>query len=67
MKKNQEKKKIYLIKLRDFLLKWFNYHLKNSGCNKEIINFNDNIKDGEKYNLLLNNLDPNKCDKISFK
>jgi len=45
------------------LLRWFNYHLKNSGSPKRVSNFSGDIKDSEAYTLLLHQLAPNKCDK----
>jgi len=45
------------------LLRWFNYHLKNSGSPKRVNNFAGDIKDSEAYTLLLNQLAPGKCDK----
>jgi hypothetical protein len=53
-----------LLKLspEQILLRWFNYHLKNSGSPKRVHNFTSDIKDSEAYTLLLNQLDK-KCDK----
>ncbi len=45
------------------LLRWFNYHLKNSGAPKRVANFGKDIADSEAYTLLLNQLAPGKCDK----
>eukprot|EP01120_Amphizonella_sp_Union-15-10_P012183 TRINITY_DN5373_c0_g1_i1.p1 TRINITY_DN5373_c0_g1~~TRINITY_DN5373_c0_g1_i1.p1 ORF type:complete len:527 (-),score=90.35 TRINITY_DN5373_c0_g1_i1:78-1658(-) len=45
------------------LLRWVNYHLKNSGSPKRINNFSGDIKDSEAYTILLNQLDPNQCSK----
>lgn len=54
-----------LLKLNpeELLLRWFNYHLKAAGYNKQITNFTSDIKDSEKYTILLNQLDKEKCDK----
>lgn len=54
-----------LLKLspEEILLRWVNYHLKNSGSSKRIKNFGGDIKDSEAYTLLLNQLAPKKCDK----
>ena len=54
-----------LLKLspEQLLLRWFNYHLKKAGYNKPITNFSNDIKDSEKYIILLNQLDKNQCDK----
>jgi plastin-1 len=47
----------------DFLKRWVNKHLKLAGHPKEIENFGDDVKDGEVYTVLLNNLAPEDCDK----
>lgn len=54
-----------LLKLNpeELLLRWFNYHLKAAGYDKQITNFTSDIKDSEKYTILLNQLDKEKCDK----
>jgi len=53
-----------LLKLspEQILLRWVNYHLKNSGSSKRVKNFSGDIKDSEAYTLLLNQLAPKKCD-----
>lgn len=43
------------------LLRWFNYHLKQAGSNRRVSNFSSDIKDGENYTVLLNQLDPSQC------
>ena len=45
-----------LLKLNpeELLLRWFNYHLKAAGYDKNISNFSNDIKDSEKYTILLN-------------
>lgn len=45
------------------LLRWVNFHLKNSGSDKRINNFGKDIQDSEAYTLLLNQLAPKDCDK----
>ena len=54
-----------LLKLNpeDLLLRWFNYHLQNAGYDKKISNFGSDIKDSEKYTILLNQLNKDLCDK----
>ena len=47
----------------DFLKRWVNKHLKAAGHPKEIENFGDDLKDGEVYTILLNNIFPEDCDK----
>lgn len=46
------------------LLRWFNFHLKAAGWNKKVTNFTSDIKDGENYTILLNQLVPEKCSKV---
>ena len=48
------------------LLRWFNYHLKNSGSQRRITNFANDIKDSECYTLLLNQIDPAACDRTAL-
>ncbi|CDO96275.1 unnamed protein product [Kluyveromyces dobzhanskii CBS 2104] len=43
------------------LLRWFNYHLKQAGWNRRVTNFTSDIKDGENYTVLLNQLDSSLC------
>ncbi|CAG98676.1 fimbrin [Kluyveromyces lactis] len=43
------------------LLRWFNYHLKQAGWHRRVSNFSSDIKDGENYTVLLNQLDSNLC------
>ena len=45
------------------LLRWFNYHLKNSGSFKRVHNFAGDVHDSEAYTILLNQIAPNVCDK----
>jgi len=45
----------------DILLRWFNYHLTNAGHPNKITNFNEDIKNSEKYLILLNQLNKNQC------
>ena len=46
----------------NFLKIWVNKYLKAAGSQKEIKNFNDNLKDGEVNFILLNNTFVNYCD-----
>ena len=50
----------------DFLKRWFNKHLKNAGHPNEVTNFSDDVKDSEKYTILLNDLSPQQCDKSAL-
>ncbi|KAJ3118406.1 hypothetical protein HDU96_001924 [Phlyctochytrium bullatum] len=43
------------------LLRWFNYHLKKAGWARKVNNFTSDVKDGENYTVLLNQLAPNLC------
>ncbi|KAK4548912.1 Fimbrin, actin-bundling protein [Oleoguttula mirabilis] len=43
------------------LLRWFNYHLKNAKWHRKVQNFSNDVKDGENYTVLLNQLAPNIC------
>ncbi|OJJ01004.1 hypothetical protein ASPVEDRAFT_190516 [Aspergillus versicolor CBS 583.65] len=43
------------------LLRWFNYHLKNAQWPRRVTNFSTDVKDGENYTVLLNQLAPELC------
>lgn len=43
------------------LLRWFNYHLKNAKWDRRVNNFSGDVKDGENYTVLLNQLAPDIC------
>lgn len=43
------------------LLRWFNYHLKAAGWKRRVNNFSKDVKDGENYTVLLNQLKPDQC------
>ncbi|KAJ3089397.1 hypothetical protein HK102_006472 [Quaeritorhiza haematococci] len=43
------------------LLRWFNYHLKKAGWSRKVTNFSSDVKDGENYTVLLNQLAPELC------
>lgn len=43
------------------LLRWFNYHLKNAKWHRTVSNFSGDVKDGENYTVLLNQLAPETC------
>ncbi|ORY03152.1 calponin homology domain-containing protein [Clohesyomyces aquaticus] len=43
------------------LLRWFNYHLKNAKWHRTVSNFSTDVKDGENYTILLNQLAPDVC------
>ncbi|KAL8795038.1 MAG: hypothetical protein Q9195_002486 [Heterodermia aff. obscurata] len=45
------------------LLRWFNYHLKNAKWNRTVQNFSHDVKDGENYTVLLNQLAPDLCNR----
>ncbi|KAI9791151.1 MAG: Fimbrin, actin-bundling protein [Candelina submexicana] len=43
------------------LLRWFNYHLKAAKWERRVSNFSNDVKDGENYTILLNQLSPENC------
>ncbi|KAG0654149.1 Fimbrin, actin-bundling protein [Maudiozyma exigua] len=43
------------------LLRWFNYHLKKANWHRQVTNFSQDVKDGENYTVLLNQLAPDLC------
>ena len=57
-----------LLKLspEQLLLRWFNYHLKAANYDKKITNFSGDVKDSEKYTILLNQLNSSLCDKSAL-
>ena len=57
-----------LLKLpkEELLLRWFNFHLTNANYPKQITNFSGDVKDSEKYIVLMNQLDKTKCDKVAI-
>ncbi|PYI09071.1 hypothetical protein BO78DRAFT_395141 [Aspergillus sclerotiicarbonarius CBS 121057] len=46
------------------LLRWFNYHLKNAKWDRRVSNFSSDVKDGENYTILLNQLAPETCSRM---
>ena len=57
-----------LLKLppEEILKRWFNYHLKKASYPTKLNNWSGDLKDSEKYTVLLNQLDPSKCDKSAL-
>lgn len=47
----------------ELLLRWFNYHLANSPYKGKVTNFSSDLKNGEAYTYLLNQLDKDQCDR----
>ncbi|KAL9135288.1 MAG: hypothetical protein Q9175_003524 [Cornicularia normoerica] len=43
------------------LLRWFNYHLKIAKWDKRVTNFSTDVKEGDNYTVLLNQLAPDIC------
>ncbi|KAI9808701.1 MAG: Fimbrin, actin-bundling protein [Sarcosagium campestre] len=43
------------------LLRWVNYHLKAAKWERRVANFSTDVKDGENYTVLLNQLSPENC------
>lgn len=66
LKEGEELSDLLKLSPEALLLRWFNYHLKNAGYEKEINNFCGDIKDSEKYTILLNQLDKEHCDKSAL-
>ena len=54
------------LNVNDFLIRWFNSHLQNASYPNELTNFSDDLKDSEKYTILLNDLSPEQCDKSAL-
>ena len=52
--------------INDFLLRWFNQHLQKAEYPNELTNFSDDLKDSEKYTILLNDLSPDQFDKSAL-
>jgi len=54
--KKEEEELSDLLKLTpdELLLRWFNFHLDNSGYKKHITNLSKDLADGEAYTYLLN-------------
>ncbi|KAI8912019.1 calponin homology domain-containing protein [Powellomyces hirtus] len=49
------------------LIRWFNYHLKKAGWGRKVANFSNDVKDGENYTVLLNQLAPSECSRNPLK
>ena len=49
--------------VEQILLRWVNFHLKKSEYAKTVKNFGSDVKDGEAYTHLLNQLSPQLCSK----
>lgn len=43
------------------LLRWFNFHLKAAGWDRRVSNFSSDVRDGENYTVLLNQLNSELC------
>jgi plastin-1 len=65
-KENEEISDLLKLKPEELLMRWFNYHLKNAGHDRQVNNFSKDIQDGENYTILLNQLDPKQCDKSAL-
>ena len=53
----EEKEELLALGPEDFLIRWFNFHLKKARHPKEVTNFSDDVKDSEKYIILINQLE----------
>jgi len=51
----------------DALMRWFNFHLANAKHNRRVGNFSSDLQDGINYTILLNQLNPQKCDLSGLK
>lgn len=49
------------------LLRWFNFHLKAANWDRRVNNFSSDVKDGENYTVLLNQLAPELCSRAPLK
>ena len=58
----EEDEELLLLGPEDFLKRWFNFYLTKANHPNKLTNFNDDLKDSEKYIILLNQLSPDKCD-----
>jgi len=50
----------------EILLRWFNYHLAAAKHDRVVKNFDNDVKDGVNYTILLNQLNPSVCDKSAL-
>ena len=58
----EEAEDLAKLSAEEILIRWINFHLKNSGSSKRVSNLGSDVKDSEAYTLLLNQLDKDKCD-----
>ncbi|KAI9021179.1 calponin homology domain-containing protein, partial [Hyaloraphidium curvatum] len=49
------------------LIRWFNYHLAKAGWPRKVSNLSGDVKDGENYTVLLNQLAPSSCSRDPLK
>ncbi len=63
VKEDETLEDLQALPVEHILLRWMNYHLENAGHDKRVKNFGDDVKSGENYTILLNQLDSSKCDK----
>ena len=62
LEENEELSDLLKLPADHILLRWFNYHLTNAGSERRVKNFGKDLKDGECYTILLNQIAPNRCD-----
>ena len=60
---NENKNDIANGPINEFLKRWVNKHIKAAGYQNYFYNFDNDLKNGEVYIFLLNNLFPEYCDK----
>ena len=66
LEKNEQISELLKLSPENILLKWFNFHLKAGQSEKQIKNFSGDVKDSEKYIILLNQLNKEICDKSAL-
>ncbi|TPX44476.1 hypothetical protein SeLEV6574_g04469 [Synchytrium endobioticum] len=49
------------------LIRWFNYHLKKAAWSRKVTNLSSDVKDGENYTVLLNQLAPATCSRAPLR
>lgn len=63
LNENEELQDLLKLPPENILKRWFNYHLEKANYDKKLNNFSSDLQDSDKYIVLLNQLDPKKCDK----
>lgn len=63
--KGEDMQRFFQLPPEQILLRWFNFHLRNAGYSKRIMNLSVDLRDGECYTLLLNQID-SQCTKSAL-